>query len=398
VGHDNPSLEVPEMKTLLVVSHVRHYQFDEKLFAYGPYTKEIDLWAELFDEVVIAAPLRNERPPGFAEPFLRSNIEIAKQIETGGDGIFQKLLQIVLLPIHILKLASVMKSADAIHVRCPGNLGLLGVILAPLFSDKLIAKYAGQWPDYDGEPWTYRLQKKILKSRWWKGPVTVYGEWPDQPEQIKPFFTSMMTREQVQQAVSHAKKKIPSTPFRILFSGRLTKEKGVHHLIEAVLILKERGSEIELAVVGNGPEFEVLQRSIAEKLLEKNVRIVGDVPYEESIKSFEWGDVLVLPSKSEGFPKVIAEAMCHGMVCIGMNSGLVPQMLDGRGLVIEKPDALLIANAIESLMNDSKRFTRLSIAGIEWASQYSIEDLQDALRTLMEESWGVKLQSEGTSS
>jgi hypothetical protein len=90
-----------------------------------------------------------------------------------------------------------MAESNAIHVRCPGNLGLLGVILAPLFSDKLIAKYAGQWNAHKGERKILRLQRAILKSPWWKGPVTVYGEWENQPAHIIPFFTSMMSADQI---------------------------------------------------------------------------------------------------------------------------------------------------------------------------------------------------------
>jgi hypothetical protein len=47
-----------------------------------------------------------------------------------------------------------MRSADAIHVRCPGN---LGVLLAPLFTRRLVAKYAGQWNGHHGERFALRL-------------------------------------------------------------------------------------------------------------------------------------------------------------------------------------------------------------------------------------------------
>jgi len=288
-----------------------------------------------------------------------------------------------------------MKGADAIHVRCPGNLGLLGVILAPLFSKKLIAKYAGQWPDYDGEPLSFRLQKKILRTRWWNSPVTVYGEWPDEPSYVVPFFTSMMTLQQIADAVAVSSEKTLEAPIRIVFSGRLSKEKGVHHLIEAVGILEERGLDVELAIVGNGVEFDSLKKQIAALGIGDQVKMVGDVPYEAGLEYFKWGHILVLPSQSEGFPKVLAEAMCHGMVCIGTNSGLVPKMLEGHGIVLDSVGAVAIADAIEEISSDADRFQKMSKAGVEWASQYSIEGLRDALQGLMEKSWGVSLDRGG---
>jgi len=383
--------ETLELKKLVIVSHVIHFVKNGEISAYGPYSREIEIWADLFDEVIIAAPIRKEEPTGFAVPINRRNVSLSPQVETGGKTLSAKLLQLFSLPVHIYRLCRAMKGADAIHVRCPGNLGLLGVILAPLFSKKLIAKYAGQWPDYNGEPWSFRLQKKILRSRWWNSPVTVYGEWPGEPKHVVPFFTSMMTREQVEYAATVSKEKKTESPIRIVFSGRLSKEKGVHHLIEAIGILKERGVGVEVAIVGNGAEFDSLQKQIAALGIADQVKMVGDVPYEAGLEYFKWGHILVLPSQSEGFPKVLAEAMCHGMVCIGTNSGLVPKMLEGRGIVLDSVDAKAIADAIEKISSDADRFQKMSRAGVEWASHYSIEGLRDSLQELMEQSWGVSL-------
>jgi len=387
--------ETRELKKLVIVSHVIHFVKNEEILAYGPYAREIEIWADLFEEVIIAAPVRRERPTGFAVPIDRRNVSLSPQIETGGNTLSAKLLQVLSLPMHMFLLCRAMIGADAIHVRCPGNLGLLGVVLAPFFSKKLIAKYAGQWPDYDGEPWSYRLQKKILRSRWWNAPVTVYGEWPDEPQHVVPFFTSMMTRQQVADAVAGSKEKKLEAPIRIVFSGRLSKEKGVHHLIDAVGILKERGLGVDVAIVGNGVEFDSLKKQIAALGIADRVKMVGDVPYEAGLEYFKWGHILVLPSQSEGFPKVLAEAMCHGMVCIGTDSGLVPKMLEGRGIVLDSVSAKSIADAIEQISSDEDRFEKMSRAGVAWASQYSIEGLRDSLQVLMEKSWGVSLDRGG---
>src|SRR5438874_10710117 len=169
---------------LVVVSHVVHYRVGETLFAYGPYAREIDIWADLFPEVVIAAPCRREVPPADCLPFTRRNIAVAAQREEGGDTVRAKLAQILALPALTLGLARVLRDADAVHVRCPGNLGLIGAVIAPLFSRRLVAKYAGQWDGYRGEPLAVRLQRWLLSSRWWRGPVTVYGRWPNQPRHV----------------------------------------------------------------------------------------------------------------------------------------------------------------------------------------------------------------------
>lgn len=84
---------------LLIVSHVLHYQYEGQLYAYGPYAREIDIWADLFPQVIIAAPCREAPPPGDAVAFTRSNISIAPQPESGGDALLAKAAQVAELPV-----------------------------------------------------------------------------------------------------------------------------------------------------------------------------------------------------------------------------------------------------------------------------------------------------------
>jgi len=117
---------VKRLRNLTIVSHVLYYWFEGNLFAFGPYAREIAIWAELFPDVVIAAPLRQERPSGDAMALTHRNIRFHPQLETGGDSLLSKALQLIALPIHLWRLGRAMRQADAIQVRCPGNLGLLG--------------------------------------------------------------------------------------------------------------------------------------------------------------------------------------------------------------------------------------------------------------------------------
>ena len=133
---------------LLILSNVIHYRHQGCLYAYGAYAREIDVWAELFDEVRIAAPCRDARPGSLAAPFTRSNIAIAPQAEVGGETAAAKIRLLAALPALLWSLCREMLAADAIHVRCPGSFGLIGAALAPLFSRYVVAKYAGQWNGY----------------------------------------------------------------------------------------------------------------------------------------------------------------------------------------------------------------------------------------------------------
>lgn len=373
---------------LLVVSHVTHYAHEGGWWAYGPYAREIEVWADLFSTLTIAAPVRYEPPPRDCLRLARTNIALAPIRETGGLTAKAKLTQLAAVPRMVLDLSRAMLQADAIHVRCPGNLGLLGVVLAPMFSRYLIAKYAGQWNGYAGEPATVRLQRFLLRSRWWRGPVTVYGSWPNQPPHIVPFFTSMMTAAQVTHANRVARGRRIELPLRVLYSGMLQRRKRVNVLIEAIKIVTERGLPIELTIVGDGPERAALVAKVAALGLSNAVRFTGALPFDKALAWCEWASCLVLPSKhSEGWPKVVAEGMCHGMLCIAVRHGQVPAMLESRGILLDSGSANEIADALAGVIENPAACVETMHAANSWAREYSLEGLRDALERLCRERW-----------
>jgi glycosyltransferase involved in cell wall biosynthesis len=377
-------------KRLLIVSHVPHYSHDGQLGAYGPYAREIDIWADLFETVVIAAPLRRGAFVGDCVPFIRTNISMWPQRDAGGDTFLAKLGLLLAIPLWVVGLGRAMRTADAIHVRCPGNLGLVGAALAPLFSRYLVAKYAGQWNEHDGERIPTRLQRWLLASRWWHGPVTVYGDWPDQPAHVVPFFTSMMTSEQVERAVRIAAVKRIERPLRVLYSGALENRKRVDALIDAVRLLVAEDVPIQLVIVGDGPQGAALRAQAGDLEARGTVTFVGALPYDESLRWFEWAHALVLPSRhSEGWPKVIAEGMCHGLVCVAVAHGQVPRMLKGRGVLLPTGSPEEIAQALREIVKDPEGQQPAMRSASAWARQFSLDGLRSALADLLADRWNV---------
>jgi len=375
-----------------VVSNVVHYDSGDGLHAYGPYARELDIWADLFDEVTIFGPCRNTRPPGDSVPFTRRNITIVPQKERGGDSLKDKLSLILAVPGMIRDLMRGMATVDAVHVRCPGNLGLLGVVLARFVARKRIAKYAGQWTHYPGEQLTIRLQRWLLGSRWWGAPVTVYGQWDHQPPHVIPFFTSLMDADHMGRARLAIERRESSPELRIVYLGRLTASKNVDVLFRAMRSVIAQGLRVRCTGVGEGPERQSLEHLATELSLAKNVRFTGGVPHEEISSILEDADVLVLVSETEGWPKAIAEAMAFGLVCIGSDRGLIPQMLgEGRGIVVTPRDADALAKELGRIARDPERCRGMRERAATWAQQYSLEGLREALRRLLNERWGTRI-------
>jgi glycosyltransferase involved in cell wall biosynthesis len=373
---------------LVVVSHVIHYRFEGRLFAYGPYAREIVLWAELFGEIAIASPCRDERPPADCLAFDTDNVSIMPQREAGGETALAKLALLAALPLMIVRLCRAMAQGDAIHVRCPGNLGLLGVLLAPLFQKPLVAKYAAQWNRSAGEPRSTKFQKWLLRSRWWRGPVTVYGKWPHQPAHVIPFFTSLLAAPQMERARVAAHKPRVGQALNVLYTGRLSKSKHVDAVVRAVAAVRAAGHEMTCTVVGEGPEREALAALAVALGIEEAVEFTGGLGFEEVVDRLERADILALISETEGWPKSLAEAMAFGLISIGSDRGFVPEMLaDGRGLLVSPGDAEGLAKLLLAVAADPAGYDRMRSAAARWAQRFSLEGLQEAIRKLLLEHW-----------
>ncbi|MFZ0677699.1 glycosyltransferase [Candidatus Binatus sp.] len=103
------------------------------------------------------------------------------------------------------------------------------------------------------------------------------------------------------------------------FVGRLDPKKGIENLLEACRILRERsGLDFSLAIAGSGSsEYEAqLRREIDRLELGNEVAMLGDIRGEEKRRMFERTDVVVVPSFTENFAIVVAEALAHGAAVI----------------------------------------------------------------------------------
>jgi glycosyltransferase involved in cell wall biosynthesis len=278
-------------------------------------------------------------------------------------------------------------------VRVPGNIGLIGTVLGPLFSRRLVAKYAAQWQPFPGEPASVKFQRWLLKSRWWRGPVTVYGEWPGQPKHIIPFFTSILADEQVARARVAVSKPRPAGPLRIVFVGRLSESKNVHVILKALGRMRDEGVAAVLRVVGHGPYLPALAKLTAELGIEDRVEFVGGLAHDRVLDVLEDSDVHVLVSECEGWPKATAEAMTFGLVSIGSDRGFVPTMLgDGRGLVVPVGDDAALARELMNVARTPERYEAMREAAAQWGRQRSLEGLREAIRELLSRAWAVEIQ------
>jgi glycosyltransferase involved in cell wall biosynthesis len=154
---------------------------------------------------------------------------------------------------------------------------------------------------------------------------------------------------------------------RLGFVGRLDPKKGIENLLAACRILKERdGPAFSLAIAGTGSsDYEAqIRREIDRLALGNDVTMLGDIRGEEKQRMFEQTDVVVVPSFTENFAIVVAEALAHGCAVIA-STGTPWKEVErkGCGLWVAN-DPLSIADAISKI--NSMPIAEMGERGRRW--------------------------------
>ncbi len=139
-----------------------------------------------------------------------------------------------------------------------------------------------------------------------------------------------------------------------IFVGRLTRQKGVHDLLEALAILRRDGRPLDLTVVGDGPERGNLKAQA--RALGLNVTFTGIVAPELVAHHLRDKRVFVLPSLDEGLGLVVAEALTQGVPVVATRSGGIPDLfIDPQaGMLVPTSAPGALADAIRTVASEER--------------------------------------------
>jgi glycosyltransferase involved in cell wall biosynthesis len=132
--------------------------------------------------------------------------------------------------------------------------------------------------------------------------------------------------------------------------GRLSPEKGVDLLLEAVARLDAGGLPVALAVAGDGPERERLDQQARALGIVDRIRFLGNVANVPSL--YRQVDAVALPSRSEGLPNVLLEALRADVPVVATAVGGVPEVLvdPNAGVVVPAGDPAVLAEGIRTVL------------------------------------------------
>ncbi len=367
-----------------IITHVEHKIKGKDIFAYEPYVREMNLWAKHVNEIVILAPKSEEKEISKIETsYNHSKIEFVEIPSFNLTTLKNSFLSLIVIPKICVQIYKVMKSVDHIHLRCPGNIGVLGCFVQIAFPSKpKTVKYAGNWDPKSKQPLSYRFQKRILSSTFLTKncKVLVYGEWKNQSKNIIPFFTASYSEEEI----TAIKTKNLKAKIRLLFVGNFSVGKQPLFTVKIAEILINKGYNIQLDMFGDGARFNVVKEYISKNELNRNVILHGNQPKEMVKKAFQESHFLVFISKSEGWPKVVAEAMFWSCLPISSKVSCVPFMLGNgeRGSIVNKSKNQIIIELEKYVKNESIYLNKV-VKAKNWSQQFTLEKFESEIKNVL---------------
>jgi glycosyltransferase involved in cell wall biosynthesis len=160
--------------------------------------------------------------------------------------------------------------------------------------------------------------------------------------------------------------------------------KGLFYLVKAMKFVQDG----TLLIIGDGPERKRLEMLLTDLGLTDRVFFLGRVDDRSRLWDYlHQATVFVLPSLSEGCPRVILEAMACGLPIIATNVGGIPEILtDGvNGLLVTPRDEKALANAIKKILNDKDFQKSASIKNREAAKEYSLQIICQRIYSYLKE-------------
>ena len=276
-----------------------------------------------------------------------------------------------------------VKKYDIVHIHMASRRSTFRKIkyikIAKKYNKKVILHiHGGGFKKFYDEECNLKKQKYIKKYLNYCDKVIVLSE------EWKKYFEKLFAKEKI--TIVYNGVNIPKdynkdiNNKKILFLGRLVKEKGIYELIESIKDLTKEYKDIQLYIGGDG-DLEKLKELVKEQKLENNIIFLGWIDTKTKEKYLKGCSFFILPSYFEAMPVSLLEAMAYKSIVIATNVGGIPQIITNNtnGILIKEKNNTAISNSIRILLNDSSRRKEFSEN-----ARKTIEKNFDILKTISE--------------
>ncbi len=387
----------PIVERLVVVSHKACWRSPDGPSGWatnGGFPLQMDALSALAAETRLCVPVveRTERRRDGEVPF-RSGVQIVPLPEQHGAGLGKK----VRFPYWLLRAwrttVGEIRAADAVHCPVPGDVGTAGIALASVLRRPLFVRYCGNWmaPSTRSE----RLLRRFLERRAGGTTVVLATGGSDQPpSDANPavswvFSTTLSDADMAELPVRTAAPSGSLAP-RLVTVGRQEPYKGTGSIIDALPDLAERHPHVHLDVVGDGTGLDGFRRQAAATGVADRVTFHGQVGREAVLDILAASDVFVFPTRGEGFPKAVGEALAVGLPVVTSPVSVLPHLVGEHcGTMLADTTATEVAAAVERLVADEARFAERTAAALETGRALTLERWVAQIRGELVDAWGL---------
>lgn len=253
-----------------------------------------------------------------------------------------------------------VKNTDICVVHLPHDIGNNVIKYAKKYNKPyLVIVNACPWDAF----WNYGLSGKLiapfayfhLKKIVWNAPFVIYvtkdfleRRYPTQGRWVNCSNVDIITggKEVLEKRLTKIKQN--ARRYKICTTAAIDVPfKGQEYVIRALGVLLRRGIEFEYHLIGGGDKTRLMDIALYEGV-SNNVFFHGALVHNKVIDMLDKMDIYIQPSKQEGLPRALIEAMSRGCLCYGSNIAGIPELLDDSH-IFEKGNYEMIANMLEKI-------------------------------------------------
>lgn len=343
-------------KKLTIVSDTPLCYYNDNWYGFNAVVKEIECIEELFDEIVWIGALRSDlKESPILIKMKLAKVKIVPLNFIGGKTFLDKIKVLLFYPLFVFFIIKNIWNSEVVHTRLPSHPAIIAVVLSFLFRKKIWwNKFAGSW-DSSTLPFFYKIQKNILIfAKHTK--VTINGFWEKQPNHCLSFENPCLTENQIEQGLMVSNHKIFEKPYVFTFVGRLEEAKGMTDCLNALQNIPNEAIA-KIHFIGDGELIDYYKEKAS--FLRDKVVFHGFLETSKVHTILADSHFLLLPSKSEGFPKVIAEAACYGVVPIVSKVGSIPHYInENNGFLWDIKNGLNYSEVLSKGVNTDEKILK----------------------------------------
>jgi glycosyltransferase involved in cell wall biosynthesis len=350
----------------------------------------------LFEKVRVVVPA--DKPTGGGEtPFTRPNIEVVPLKSIAAKGLLRKLY----MPLWFLRQLPIfiknMRWADAVHAPIPGDVGTIGMLLAHASGKPLYVRHCGNWykPATAAErAWKWYMQKYAGGKRVFL--ATGGGNEPPSPTNhaMEWIFSTSLWQNRITANAARDKVGGRWPVLKLIIACRQDEKKGTGRVLDALGQLLPEFPQLTLDVLGDGPQLTQFKEQARRLGISHAVTFYGSVGQAQVVEAMKQADLFCYPTAaSEGFPKVVVEAMSCGLPVIttpvSVLATIIPQ--GNVGVLLPENTPVCLSAAIRGYVTNKHMLELHSGNCFQFAQQFSLENWAETTRKKLEAGWGVKL-------